>query len=458
MALDYVIRAGQLVLSHGIVAADIGIADGAIVAIEPDIGGAAREIIDATGLHVFPGVVDAHVHFNEPGRDSWEGAATGSAALASGGGVCFCDMPLNASPPTLDGASFDLKRASLEKTSFVDFALWGGLCRENLCHLDALADRGVIGFKAFMCNSGIEDFPSIDDESLGRGMESAARLRLPVAVHAEDEVLTSNLTLTAINENRTSIRDFLASRPIRAEVLAIERAISLAAETGCSLHIVHVSSGDGARAVFEGRARGVDVTCETCPHYLTLTAADIERIGAAAKCCPPVRDANEQDSLWAALKNGGINFVASDHSPAPWSLKESTNFFRVWGGIAGCQTTLGLLIEEGHVRRGIALSRLADFTSRAPAARFGLAQKGRFEIGADADLTLVDLAMRWPLCTEELHYRHKTSPFVGQHQTGKVKTTLVRGRTVFASGQVVTTAAGKFVRPIRQAAVKETAK
>ena len=254
MALDCVIRSGQLVLPQGIVAADIGIVDGAIVAIQPELTGTAAEVVDASGLHVFPGVVDVHVHFNEPGRSSWEGAATGSAALAAGGGVCFCDMPLNASPPTLNGEILRSKAACVERASLVDFGLWGGLCRENLSHLDELADRGVIGFKAFMCSSGIEDFPSIDDEALGHGMQSAARLRLPVAVHAEDESLTSKLTLAAINEKRTSIRDFLASRPIRAEVLAIERAIALAEDTGCALHVVHVSSGEGVRAVVEAHA------------------------------------------------------------------------------------------------------------------------------------------------------------------------------------------------------------
>ena len=211
MPLDVVIRGGRVVFPHGVVDADVGIEAGSIVAIGSNIGGDAREAIDAAGLTIFPGVVDSHVHFNEPGRTEWEGAATGSAALVAGGGTCFCDMPLNSSPPTLDAESFNLKRATLEASSHADFALWGGLCPHNLDRLEELAECGVIGFKAFMCASGIDDFPSADDETLGRGMETAARLGLPVAVHAEDEQTTRELTRTAVAGGRTSIRDYLDS-------------------------------------------------------------------------------------------------------------------------------------------------------------------------------------------------------------------------------------------------------
>ncbi len=247
MPLDVVIRGGRIVLPHGVVDADLGIEAGSIATICAEIGGDARETIDAVGLTIFPGVVDSHVHFNEPGRTEWEGAATGSAALVAGGGTCFCDMPLNSSPPNLDATSFNLKRTALEASSHADFALWGGLCPHNLNRLEELAECGVVGFKAFMCASGIDDFPSVDDETLGRGMETAARLGLPVAVHAEDEQTTRELTRIAIADSRTSIRDYLDSRPIRAEVLAIERAIALAGQTRCSLHVVHVSSAPACK-------------------------------------------------------------------------------------------------------------------------------------------------------------------------------------------------------------------
>jgi allantoinase len=452
MPLDVVIRGGRVVLPRGIAAADVGIEDGNIVAVDVELSGKAREVIDATGLTVFPGVVDSHVHFNEPGRTDWEGAASGSSALVAGGGTCFCDMPLNSSPPTLDAQSFNLKRKALEASSRADFGLWGGICPHNLDRLEELAECGAIGFKAFMCASGIADFPCVDEVALGRGMEIAAQLGLPVGVHAEDERTTRELTQGAIAKGRTTVRDYLDSRPIRAEVAAIERAIVLAEQTGCSLHIVHVSSGAGVRAVVEARQRRVNVTSETCPHYLVLTDLDVERIGAAAKCAPPIRAAAEQESLWRALAADEIDFVASDHSPAPPSMKESSDFFAVWGGIAGCQTMLGLLLHHGHLHRGVSLEQISRWTSIVPAKRFRLEKKGRIEAGADADFVLVDLSQTTALSRDDLHDRHRFSPYVGQRLAGVVRRTIVRGTTVFADGRVVDSARGRFVRPAPRAA------
>lgn len=452
MGFDVVIRNGRVVLPGEVVSADIGIADGAIAAIGPAVSGTAGLEIDATDLHIFPGVVDVHVHFNEPGRTDWEGAATGSAALAAGGGTCFCEMPLNASPPTLDGPSFDLKRTALEASSVVDFGLWGGLVPHNHDRLPELAERGVMGFKAFMCHSGIDDFPAINDDALGRGMEIATRLGLPVGVHAEDNQLTSELTQAAIAAGKTSVRDYLASRPIRAELDAIRRACALAEQTGCALHVVHVSSGCGVAIVVEAKARGVDVTCETCPHYLVLTEEDVVRIGAAAKCSPPIRNADEREALWSALACSDLDFIASDHSPAPWSMKESPDFFRIWGGIAGCQTTLGLLLEEVYAQRNVSLSKLSTWIARAPTDRFRLLRKGRLEIGADADLGLIDLSTTSVLGAEDLRYRHRISPFLGRTLRGHVRRTMVRGRTVFADGRMLATGGGRFVRPLGRVA------
>lgn len=444
MQFDRLIRNGLAVLPTEIVRADIGIIGGAIAELGPEIAGAADEVIDAVGLHVLAGVVDSHVHFNEPGRTEWEGAATGSAALAAGGGTCFCDMPLNSTPPTCDVAAFDLKRAALERNSLVDFGLWGGLVPDNHQHLEGLAERGVIGFKAFMCGSGIADYSGIDPDSLGRGMEVAARLGLPVAVHAEDRELTEWLTNEALAQGRTSIRDYLRSRPIEAETRAIEQAISLAEQTGCSLHIVHISSGAGVRLVTEAKARGVDVTCETCPHYLVLTEEDVECIGAAAKCSPPIRSADVQNELWSALARGQFDFLASDHSPSPQSLKDAENFFQVWGGIAGVQTMFGLLVHEGLLRE-IPLTRLSTLLSANPAQRYGLAKKGRLEVGADADLILVDLGSHPVVDEEMLLYRHRISPFVGRTLGGNVRQTMVRGQTVFADGRIIAAGGGRFV-------------
>ena len=278
MPSDLLIRGATVVLPGVFrVEADVAIEGEQIAAIGHDLE--AREEIDARGLHLFPGVIDAHVHFNEPGRTEWEGWATGTRALAAGGATACIEMPLNAHPPTIDGAAFDAKVEAARASAQVDFALWGGLVPGNLDRLDELAERGVVGFKAFMCDSGIEDFPAVDDEVLEAGMQRAAALGLPVAVHAERP--------SALREPRgTTWRDFVASRPVEAELEAIEVALELAERTGCSLHVVHVSSGEGVALVAAS-----DATCETCPHYLTLTEDDLEELGTRAKCAPPLRPA-----------------------------------------------------------------------------------------------------------------------------------------------------------------------
>jgi allantoinase len=451
MRWDVVIRGGTVVMPAGPVRADVAVADGRVAEVAPEVGGDAAASIDATGCHVLPGVVDPHVHFNDPGRAAWEGFATGSTAFAAGGGTLFIDMPLNASPPTVNAAAFDAKVRAATNSSRTDFALYGGLVPGNASELPELAARGVAGFKAFMCSSGIEDFTSVDEATLRRGMEVAASLGLPVLVHAENETLTAALTREALAAGRTGISDFLASRPVQAELDAIRAALALAADTGCPLHVVHVSCGAGVTLVAEARARGVDVTCETCPHYLVLTDADVERLGAVAKCAPPLRPPDVQAGLWRAVLGGDVAFVGSDHSPAPESMKTSKNFFQVWGGISGVQTTLGLMLEEGHARRGLALADVVRLTSRAAVDRFRLGDRGRIAPGFVADLAVVDVAHAALLAAADLHDRHRLSPYLGRVLRGRVRRTLVRGRTVFADGKPVGPAIGGLVRPTRAA-------
>ncbi|MDB5294308.1 MAG: allantoinase [Phycisphaerales bacterium] len=449
MPLDLLIRNGLVVTPDGVRPLDVGVADGAIVELAAGLGGSAREEVDAAGLHVFPGLIDAHVHFNEPGRTDWEGFDTGSAALAAGGGTCFFDMPLNAHPPTLDGPSFDLKRAAAEASSRTDFALWGGLTPDNLDKLKELADRGVVGFKAFMSNSGIDDFGRADDLTLYRGMQAAARLGLPVVVHAESEELTGRLTAEARAAGRRGVRDYLNSRPILAEVDAIRRAILFAAETRCSLHVVHISSTAGLDAVAEARRAGANVTGETCPHYLALSADDVERIGAAAKCAPPLRPADEVELMWLQLEAGGFDLVASDHSPAPASLKTDSDFFKVWGGIAGVQSTRSVLLSRDPP---LALALVARLTSSAPAERFGIKAKGTLAIGQDADLALVEIAASYALRRDDLLDRHRLSPYVGRSFRGVTRRTIVRGHMVFRDGRTVGDFRGRFLAPTRREA------
>ncbi|MBV9606086.1 MAG: allantoinase AllB, partial [Solirubrobacterales bacterium] len=410
MSFDVVIRGAVAVAGRGAPhRVDVGVTDGLIAEIGPELAAPAAEEIDAAGLHLLPGVVDAHVHLNEPGRADWEGFDTGTRALAAGGSTAAIDMPLNAHPPTVSGAAFDEKRCCLEGRAFVDVALWGGLVPGGVEAMDELAARGVVGFKAFMCSSGIEDFPGVDDLTLYEGMCRAASLGLPVAVHAESEAITAGLARRARAAGRTTMRDFLASRPVLAELQAIARAIELAQKSGCSLHVVHVSTGRGVALVADARARGIAVSCETCPHYLVLTEEDAETLGPVAKCAPPLRSREESEGLWRALAEGALPMVASDHSPAPWALKSGDDAFAAWGGISGCQTLLTLLLTEGHRNRGLALDLLARVTSGYVARRFRLPGKGRLEAGGDADLVLVDLGVAEELSAGDLHYRHRHS-------------------------------------------------
>jgi allantoinase len=404
---------------------DVAIDEGRIVAVGAGLELTAAEVIDATGLLVLPGAVDAHVHFNDPGRTHWEGWASGTAAAAAGGTTCVIDMPLNAHPPTVDAASFQQKLEAARAAAVTDFALWGGLVPGNAGRLRELAELGVVGFKAFMAPSGIDDFEAVDDVTLYDGMAEASRLGLPVAVHAENALL-----VTRPPPGR-SWRNYCASRPAVAELEAISRAILFAEETGCSLHVVHVSTGRGVRLVSGARARGVDVTCETCPHYLVFDEDDLERLGAIAKCAPPLRPRADRDDLRSEL--GAVDLLASDHSPAPASMKEGADAFSIWGGISGCQSLLATVLTEGLP---------VELVTSRPADRFRLAGKGRLEPGADADVVLVEPDAEWELRAEELRYRHQHSPYVGRRFRGRVVRTLVRGRS---AGEVP----GQFVRPER---------
>ncbi len=447
---DLILRRGTVVTSNAVKPSDIGIGDGRIAAIETDLAGSSRKEIDATGLHIFPGVIDAHVHFNEPGRTDWEGFETGTRALAAGGSTFYFDMPLNSHPPTTTASAFDLKCKAAQARSLVDFALWGGLVPGNIEHMEELVGRGVVGFKAFMSNSGIEDFEAVDDMTLYKGMEEAARLGSLVAVHAESEAITSALAKQAINEGRTGVRDYLLSRPVVAELEAISRAILFAEDTGCRLHIVHVSTSRGVAMVADAKARSVDVSCETCPHYLVLTEDDVERLGGVAKCAPPVRSFDEQDALWRQLFDGTLPMVASDHSPSPGEMKAGADFFRVWGGISGCQSMLSILLTDGYSERKLPLSTVTRITAEYVAERFGFApRKGRIEIGADADMALVDLRAEHKLVAEDLFYRHRHSPYLERNLKAKIVRTLVRGITVFLEGKIVSEPIGKLVTPSR---------
>ncbi|MBP2077000.1 allantoinase [Oceanobacillus polygoni] len=437
---DLIIRNGNIVTADSIVSGDIAVKAGKIVEVSADkaIEGTAAKEINAEGLHILPGLIDTHVHFNEPGRTEWEGLETGSRSLAAGGATSFFDMPLNSTPPTINKANLDLKKERAQEKSIVNPYYWGGLVPENIDDLKDLHENGVIGFKAFMSPSGIADFNNVDDESIFKGMKEIASLGSLLAVHAESTVICDQLADEKQKQGKTTARDFVESRPIISEIEAVRRIISYAEATGCKLHIVHASSRKVVAVINDAKQRGVDITVETCPHYLSLTVKDLEEKGAIAKCAPPLRDEDEVEDLWAAVAAGEINVIASDHSPAPASMKTITdNYFEGWGGISGAQSTLNIMLTEGYFKRNLPLEKIVALTATNPAKLFGLETKGTIAAGFDADITLVDLNEEFELKAEDLQYRHQHSPYVGKTFKGNVKTTVVNGEVVFNNGEIV---------------------
>lgn len=443
---DLIIRNGILVCPEGRKKADVAVCDEKIVEIGPELAGAAKETIDAGGNYVFPGLTDGHVHFNDPGRTEWETITTGSSALAAGGGVAYFDMPLNCSPCTLDAKNFKAKLAVAERDSLVDYGFWGGLTPKNLDNLEELAECGVIGFKAFSCHSGIDEFQRMDDYTALVGMAKLAKLGLPLMVHCENAEITKDLTALALTNNRTTVRDYFAARPPITEIENVSRMISFAEETGCRLIIAHISTAKGVELVTEARRRGVEVCCETIGHYLILTDEDVERLGTVAKCSPPIRNRENQTKMWGKLFNGEIAFVSSDHSPCDPQLKDG-EFLKVWGGISACQTTLSGLLTHAYHRRRLPLENIARLTSQNVNEIFKIPGKGKLAVGFDADFALVDLNEEFVLQAGDLFYKHKVSPYVGDGFQGRVRQTILRGTTVFKDGKIVSSPRGKHLKP-----------
>ena len=461
---DLIIRGGTVVRLDGVAKLDIGIKEGIITALGNAVFGSTSADLDASDFHIFPGGVDPHVHFNEPGRTEWEGFDHGSRALAAGGVTSYFDMPLNSLPPVIDKSGFLAKWNFGKASSLVDFGLWGGLTPSSLDSMQELTDCGVIGFKAFMSSSGVDDFPQADDGTLLEGMRRAFDLEQIVAVHAENDGITSALAKRAVAEGRISARDYLNSRPAIAELEAIQRAILFAWETECSLHIVHVSTARGLDMIAGAKAQGLNISCETAPHYLILTDADVERLGPLAKCAPPLRSRGEQLALWDQLSAGGIDMIASDHSPATPEMKfrgqKQGDFFEAWGGIAGCQSTLSLMLTAAlDPSHPIPLDRLSELLSTAAARRFRLhPQKGEITQGADADLVIINIDTESEVSVDGLFYQHPThSPYLGRHLRGKISRTLLRGQTIYKDGRIVARPSARLLRPAENPVPEATA-
>ena len=426
---DLLFRNAQLVCENYMLPGDIAVKDGVICAIGSNLGEAVKTI-DVQGDFIFPGGIDVHVHFNEPGNEEWEGFTTGSKLLAAGGVTTYFDMPLNANPPTINVEALQLKKQLADEKSIVTPYFWGGLVHNNVSQLEALAHEGVIGFKAFLSNSGFTPFAAVENDSLLQGMREIARLGKILALHAESNELTSFLQQQKIAEGKLTAQDYAQSRPIVAEVEAVNRALYFAELTGCALHFVHISSAAAVASIQAAKLRGLDVSVETCPHYLWFNDQRLER-GVLAKCAPPLRSESEQKKLLDCLLAGQIDIIASDHSPCPPAMKDLTNqhFFQAWGGINGGQFTLLTLLTLCD-QYNIAYENVAKWLSDAPAKRFKLEKRGRLAVGYAADLTIVT---KQPFTvTQENHYaKHKATIYEGETFNHTIVATYSNGRCVY---------------------------
>lgn len=424
--LDLVVRGHRVLGADGLRPREVGVSEGRIVAVEPLGAGLSGETVlelrpDET---LISGLVDAHVHVNEPGRTDWEGFASATRAAAAGGVTTILDMPLNSVPATVDRPALDVKRRVAAPQVFVDVGFWGGAVPGNLGDLHELHDDGVFGFKCFLLHSGVEEFAHLELDELETYLAELAGFGALMIVHAEDAQTVD----AAANAGGAGYRDFLASRPRSAENLAIAQLIERTRRTRGRSHVLHLSSSDALAMIRSAKRDGVDLTAETCPHYLTLAAEDIADGATAFKCCPPIREAENRDLLWQGLLDGTIDYIASDHSPSTIDLKDLTNgdFGRAWGGVSSIQLGLSVVWTEAR-RRGIGLEQVVQWMSARPAERAGLARKGRIAAGHDADMVVFAPDDSFVVEARTLHHKNPLTPYEGATLSGRVRQTFVRG-------------------------------
>jgi allantoinase len=442
--LMHVFRSRRVVLPDGERAAAIHVRDGTITAVSRhDDVPAGADVVDAGALLISPGIVDSHVHVNEPGRSDWEGFDTATRAAAAGGVTTIVDMPLNSIPATVDVASLERKRAAGRGRVHIDVGFWGGVVPGNQVHLGPLVAAGVRGFKCFLAPSGVEEFPCVDERDLREALRALSGAGVPLLVHAEWPSLLrpaagDGSTTGAPATDPRSYRTYLATRPESSEVEAVTRLIALATEFDVPIHVVHLTSAGGAATIAKARARGVSIGTETCPHYLTWTADDVPDGATAFKCAPPIRTGEHREALWSALAAGTCGMVVTDHSPAPPAMKclESGDFLQAWGGVASLELSLAA-VWTAAVARGFGPVDLARWMSAGPAALCGLAgRKGVLAPGADADLVVWDPDRSFGVVAGDLQQRHKITPYEGQWLRGQVHTTFVRGMRVWHAGSL----------------------
>ncbi|MCK1821735.1 allantoinase AllB [Streptomyces sp. XM83C] len=428
---ELVLRSRRVVTPEGTRAASVAVTAGTITAVLPydaDVPAGAR-VEDYGDDVLLPGLVDTHVHVNDPGRTAWEGFWTATRAAAAGGITTLVDMPLNSLPPTTTVDHLRVKQEAARDKAHVDVGFWGGALPDNVKDLRPLHEAGVFGFKAFLSPSGVDEFPHLDQEQLARSLAETAGFDGLMIVHAEDP----HHLAAAPQQGGPKYAHFLASRPRDAEDTAVARLIDQARRLRARVHVLHLSSGDALPMIRQARAEGVRITVETCPHYLTLTAEEVPDGASEFKCCPPIREAANQDLLWEALADGTVDCVVTDHSPSTADLK-TDDFATAWGGISGLQLSLAAVWTEAR-RRGHTLDDIARWMSERTAALVGLDTKGAIAPGRDADFAVLDPDASFTVDPAALQHRNPVTAYAGRTLTGVVRSTWLRGQRIWADGE-----------------------
>jgi allantoinase len=419
MTFDLVFRARRVITPDGEIAAAVGVRDGRVAAIEPDLD-APRVIELGDDEVLLPGLVDTHVHVNDPGRTEWEGFETATRAAAAGGVTTIVDMPLNSLPPTVDVAALEVKRKTAQGRVHTDVGFWGGIIPGNLADLRGLHDAGVFGFKCFLLHSGVDEFPQVSPEEFTAALTELHNFGALTIVHAEDA--------HTVTDAGPDYAGFLASRPRAAENIAITQVIETARRTGARAHVLHLSSAEALPLIAAAKRDGVAITVETCPHYLTFNAEEVADGATQFKCCPPIRDAANRELLWGGLRDGTIDLVVSDHSPCTPELKEG-DFATAWGGIASLQLGLPAVWTQAR-QRGHALTDVVRWMAQRPAEQVGLRHKGRIVVGADADFCVFAPDDAFVVDRAKLHHRNPVTPYHGRPLAGVVRQTWLRGKEI----------------------------
>lgn len=477
-----IIRGKRVVLPESVAPASLHISNGVIRAIESyESVPAGCDFIESGESLVMPGLVDTHVHINEPGRTEWEGFSTATRAAAAGGVTTLVDMPLNSIPPTTTVAGLEAKLAAARGQCYVDVGFWAGVVPGNAGEFAALIEAGVVGFKCFLIHSGVVEFPNVTENDLREALPELTRLGALLIVHAEVPGPISRTGISVCNpsdERGATAREngvrpispdknvcpsryatFLRSRPRAAEDEAVALMIKLSREFGTRVHIVHHSSADALPLLREAKAAGVKITAETCPHYLTFAAEEIPDSATEFKCCPPIRERENREQLWSAISSGVIDMIVSDHSPCPpeMKLRDSGDFLRAWGGISSLQLRLPAVWTEAS-RRGHSIEELARWLCSAPAKFVGLeGRKGLIAIGHDADLVIWNPEKQFKVDGAALQHRHKLTPYQDRILNGVVEKTFLRGEKIYDEGEFIAEARGQLLTKTRNGPIESAA-